>query len=379
MRLLHVYAGPFPSHQGTQVYLRGVLTALAARGHEVVLRCWHAGQGEDPPGVEVRRLRPISGGDVLTSGPHPTRAPHAALMLAALRRDLREPWDVVHAHHLEATLLAAGLGARPLLHHAHTSLAEELPTYRGGTLAGFVGAVLDRSLAASCHAAIALSERGADTLRAHGVEQVLAVPPGVDVAELSGDQGSFRRQHGLGDADWVIYTGNLDAYQDLPVLLDAVQLGGHRLLVVTGSTTDALRRELEARRVPPERFRLVQSTDFADTRDAMAAAAVGVVPRACCAGFPMKVLNLLGAGVPTVVVRGAVALIAGTVPAPAGDAAAMSAAIDALLADPTERVCLGAAARTAIARDYSWDAHAAAVEREAVALRARVTPRGPRS
>jgi glycosyltransferase involved in cell wall biosynthesis len=164
MRILHVYAGPFPTHQGTQVYLRGLLGAQAALGHAVHLRCWADGDGTPVPGVHLRRL-PRLPGATRRSGPSWGRLPRGPALVAALRSDLREGWDRIHAHHVEATLAARSLGAGPLVVHPHTALAWELPTFvsRGRRLAARAGRLLDRRVARAGEVAVALSQIG----RAH--------------------------------------------------------------------------------------------------------------------------------------------------------------------------------------------------------------------
>jgi len=328
MRLLHVYAGPFPSHQGTQAYLAQLLRAQVRQGHRVSLRCWSGGVGPVPPGVEVRRLPARPGSERLKSGPHPSRAPLALDLLRAVRRDLRQPFDLVHAHHVEAPLLARLVGARPLIHHLHTALSEELPTYGvpGGRL---VGAALDRACVRLAHGTLALSERGASLARRWGARRALSVPPGLP--EVRGHADRARERFDLPE-HVIVYTGNLDAYQELDRLVRAAASHDLPVLVVTGDDPASLLRQ--ARQAGAHRLRAIRTRALADHLDLLAAATVSVVPRSRLAGVPIKLLNSLAVGTPGVVVQGAVDAWPGVVQAPA---AALGATLQTLLADPARR------------------------------------------
>ncbi len=365
MRHLHVYAGPFPSHQGTQVAIAGLLQGQVAIGDAVVLRCWAGGVGAAPAGVEVRRL---PGGRSLRSGPSLARGPLGAALAIALRRDLRERWDAVHLHHVEAALLGAALRGVFRVHHQHTCLAEELPAYPGlGAGAGRIGAALDAACARGGDLTVALSPRGAALARAAGARDVLVLPPSVEALPAL-EERDARRALGLEDGRWVAYTGNLDGYQDLDRLVAAVALAGARLVVATADDPGGLRAAAARAGLAPERLRVVVGRDPALGWRALAASRALVVPRARCAGYPMKALNALALGRPVVAGPGALAPGPGIARAADDDVGALAAAIRTLLDDPATADRLGAEGRAwALAQGHP--ARAAAL---GAVLRARV-------
>jgi glycosyltransferase involved in cell wall biosynthesis len=284
----------------------------------------------------------------------------------------------VLAHHAEGFAIARAAraivgGDAPLVYVLHTSLGEELPTYlppsaaRLGPVAAGWGHLADRALARGADLAIAPSDRGAALLRVWGARGAVAVLPGVDASELPRfPPEEVRTAWGLPDRPWVVYTGNTDRYQDLDVALDALrEVPEAGLLVVTGAE-DGWWTEALARRGLTERVVVRVSRDLHDTARALSVAFAAVLPRRRCAGFPIKLLNHLVMGVPTVAAAGATGWEEGVVSVPDGDASAMAAALRALLDDPAAAAAVGQAGRDAVLARGTWEARTRAL-REAVA------------
>lgn len=368
--VLQVGAFPFPSHQGSQVYVSGMCRALAKRGHDVTLATYGHGEGDEPPGVRRLRAPVLPGSRFSRSGPHLSKVPLDGLLAATISAFLRRhPVDVIHAHNVEAPLvgvLAKLLAGQriPLVYNLHTSLEEELPAYWKAGLAGRLATPLGRSvdqllprISAGC---IALSQRSAVRLREQGAVNVHHVPPGVDLDELTGgDADRARRRWSLGEGPWVVYAGNADPYQDLDVLFEAMtRLPRAGLLIVSGSPLSPWQALADRLGIGPERLRLVQSASFADAKDALAAGRVAALPRATCAGFPIKLLNQLGMGRVTVAAEDSARPIEGVFSVPGRDPVALAGCLGAILEDPEMADRLGEAARRAVSARWTWDAQA---------------------
>lgn len=364
--VLQLGAFPFPSHQGSQVYMGGMARGLAWAGCTVFLAAYAQEGGSWPEGVrrvEVPRL-PIG---TLASGPHWSKPVLDAVLVHAVARCLRAGVQVVHAHNVEAPLVAWAAmrlaGRRvPLVYNLHTSLEEELPVYGPGgwrgRAAARLGRQVDRLLPRMCDASVAISARAEEQLLAHGSPRVVRIPPGVDPRELrGGDAERARRRWALGALPWVCYCGNADPYQDLPDLYAAMAaLPEAGLLIVTGSPVEPVRAAALAAGVAPSRLRVVGSVEFADALDAMAASRAAVLPRTTCAGFPIKLLNSLGSGVPTVVAEGSAQPLEGVLTVPNHRPAAIAASLRALLDDPEMARRLGEGGRQAVAARHGWPA-----------------------
>jgi glycosyltransferase involved in cell wall biosynthesis len=262
--------------------------------------------------------------------------------------------DLVHAHNVEGPVVAALFGRNgvPVVWTPHTRMADELPLWfrHGRELLGAAGSVLDSLARWVSDAAVVLGTAG-DV--AHGLD-VEVVPPGIDPADLAGADAARGRAL-AGEGPFVVYAGNTDRYQDLPDLFAAVAKADARLVVVT---PDAAGLPADA----PPGLTVVASRRWADARDVLAAAAVAVVPRRLDAGFPMKLLNQVGLGVPTIVTDGVSAPIDGVHVVPAGDPTAMAEAIRRLLDDPDEARGRAAEARLEVLTRWTWDVRGAQLE-----------------
>ncbi|MEC9388969.1 MAG: glycosyltransferase family 4 protein [Myxococcota bacterium] len=356
LRITQAAAFPFPSPQGSQVFVRGMARALARRGHEVTVVCYAHGDGREDPEYRVVRTPRIPGYENMRAGPDWVK-PLLDVALAA--RIAAVPADVVHAHNYEAPIAAYLVRRRtgvPVVYNAHNTMGEELPTYfhrpwvRNGARAA--GRWLDRSVPRRADHSVVLNQAAVRTLKRLGCDAVSMVPPGIDAAELEGVHDVP-----LEPGPWVVYAGNPDRYQDLDVLVRAMRRIPHiGLLMVSASPLS------DWKDCGLERLKLVETGDFDEVKSWVAAADVAAIPRTVCSGFPIKLLNFLGLGLPTVVAAGSAQPLPGVVEVPNGDATAMANAIDALVADRQRRETLGAFAQAHVRDACTWDARARELE-----------------
>jgi 1,2-diacylglycerol 3-alpha-glucosyltransferase len=373
-RVAIVAACPFPTLQGSQLLIRRLAHGLRARGHDAIVVTYAEGLERALAELPVRRIPRIPGLRALGSGPRAAKIVlDAALLLRLVDVVRREGIEVMHAHNYEAALI--GLVARrltgvPLIYHSHNALAEELPTYYRSRalrrLARVVGALADREVPRRADHCIAICRELVGFLRARGVGEgaIGMIAPGGSPEEFptcsAADAATIRARFGFGERPVLLYTGNLDGYQNLELLLASVGIvrrtAGDALLVLA---THAAPRDLPARlRVLPPGVRIVTAGDFATVRDLIQVADLALCPRREWSGFPMKLLNYMAAGKAVVVSAGSAKAVRhdrdGVVVSDEGPAAYAAAILD-LLAEPARRHRLGAAARRTVEDEYGWE------------------------
>lgn len=374
-RILKLAACPLPLPRGSQVLIAGLAAALQSRGHAVEVVAYAAGAGTPELPFPVHRTPawPF----LRRQDPHPSLVkPLLDVLLAreALRCAHRRPPDVLHAHNLEGLVVGLWLRRRtgvPLVYHQHNLLEPELPTYFRFPPLRWAGRALghwaDQHLPRQADACIVLHDKAAAYLQRYGVDprRVHVVPPGIDLPGPPADPATVRARYHLGDGPLVLYSGNLDHYQDLAFLREAFSLvhAARPAVQLLIATHRGGRGEPVLRARPGEAAIVVDG--WSEMRQLLAAADVFVTPRQVCWGFPIKVLNYMAAGRPIVAAAGSAQGLRHMETAwvvDNGDAPAFARAILTLLQDHALASRLGQAARFDVEYRYTWPACASAVE-----------------
>jgi glycosyltransferase involved in cell wall biosynthesis len=297
---------------GVGQHVRSLADGLVARGAAVTVAC--------PSSTQER-----FGFDrhvAVEIGTRPSL--HDLAAVSALRR-LAGEVDVVHAHGLRAGALVPA-GAVVTWHNAQLT---------GSRL----GALLERRVARRAAVTLAASADLAARARALGATDVRVAPVAAPAVVPTGRDPELGRP-------LVLSIGRLHPQKGYDVLVEALPLLGDAVVAVAGE--GPLREELE-RAAPQVRWLGHRS----DVGDLLAAADVVVLPSVWEARS-LTVQEAMRAGVPLVAtaVGGLPALVEdGAVLVPAGDSAALGAAVRSLLDDPVRAAALAARGREVAA---SW-------------------------
>jgi glycosyltransferase involved in cell wall biosynthesis len=382
MRIAMVAACPFPSPQGSQVFIGEMCARLVGRGHSVHLLTYGQGRSVESAGVEHVRIARLPGDDASRSGPTPLKPILDFMLSVALYRLLgRHRFDVVHCHNYEAAMVGIAVRAlrgAPVVYHSHNLMGDELPSYFSGSLtracAAAFGGRLDRHVPRAADAAIALCRYSAGVLAELGVDpgRISVIPPAVEDPGPAGARAPARRALGLGDDEAVVaYAGNLDAYQNLSVLvtgfarLCAARAARPTTLLVATHGPDASFTALLRAAGVLEQTRVVRCDGFGAVKEAMDAADVVVLPRRGGSGWPVKLLNYMAAG-RAIVSAGCGGKVLedgvdGLVVAD-DDAVALAEACGRVLDDAELARRIGAGARRTYLSHLTWDAVLPAIE-----------------
>lgn len=375
MRILLIAPQPFFSQRGTPINVRQMVQTLCEAGHEVHLATYSMGDPVSIPGLRIHRALPIPGVRRVPIGFSWRKvALDGMLALTTWRLIAGKRFDVVHAieESVFFALPAARLRRIPVIYDLDSWLSDQLAY--GGRLRD--GAIL-RFLRRIERAALRRS-RLAITVSASLTDAVHAMDPNVPVAQIEdcpldealrapdpARMASLRTSYSLGDRRAVVYTGNLEGYQGIDLLLDAFALVARArtdaaLVLVGGSAAQiAAVRTRAASLGIGERVVLTGQRPAEEMPEWMAIGDVLVSPRLHGGNTPLKLYSYMWSAVPIVatdlpthtqVLDASVAVLR-----PATAEGIASGILD-VLADPARFAPLGVAARARVASDYSRDA-----------------------
>jgi len=189
----------------------------------------------------------------------------------------------------------------------------------------------------------------------------------------SGEGSKARSKLGLEpEAPIVMYTGALETFQRIDYLLQAMAVvfkenaRAMLVIVVNIKNTKALEhyRSMAGALGIGDRVRFVESVPLEELPDYLAAADVTVIPRPCCPGYPIKLLNYMAAGKPTVSFAGSAKSLyhgySGYIAAN-GDIDDLARGIKLFLNDPELSKIVGVQARHSLEGVLEWSTVASGV------------------
>lgn len=288
--------------------------------------------------------------------------------------------DLIHTHQLRNTLLArvaSLIGGPPVVTHVHS------PAFRESThrITNLTTGAVDRALAGRTRRFIAVSESLARELRRLGIpaHRIRVVPNGIPLPAPAdaASRAALHAQFGIPESDAVVgMVANLRPRKGAEVLIRAAAIlrdeGQPLHLLFLGEAFREAGRDYAAElRSLVDELRLAPHTTFAgfrrDTDRLVGGLDLFALPSLFGEGLPMALLEAMGAGVPVistpvegiseVVVSGQNGLLV-----PPGEAPALAASIQGLLAEPEAARVIGQQGRATVASRYTADAMAQAIE-----------------
>ncbi len=373
MNILMIAPQPVFSPRGTPISVVNRCRALSALGHTVDLVTYPLGEDIAIDGVRWLRAPRIPGIRSVKIGPSAAKLPlDAAVLARATARVLRgrKSYDVVHTHEEAGVFgwwFSRVLGI-PHLYDMHNGLGVVLTNYGLGERHPVVRTFewLERKMLGSARSVIVVFPSLAREAEKH--------VPGTDAEIVYNVPVEPRPNHALAAemrAGWapdgepvVLYTGTLEPYQGMPLLIEAMSHvrptpAGHRpRLVVVGGRPDqvaGLRAQADGLGLG-DRVLLTGMRPPQEMTTCMAAADVLVSPRSSGSNTPLKIYSYMHSGVPIVATRieshtQVLDDLSALLVEP--DAASLAAGVDAVLADPALAARLGTGSRERGERHFS--------------------------
>lgn len=375
VKILLLAPHPFFIDRGTPIDVDLMLRALSELGHQVDAVVYGEGEDRDYPGLRIHRVAKGSWARGMRPGFSIRKLLADVLLFFRSWRLVRtRSFDVVHAGE-EAVFFAMfyqALHGLPYVYDMDSSLAQQMverfgwlrplaPLFNRAERAAIRGA---QAVAPVCNALADLArERGAhEIVTLHDISRF--VP-----SDFEAD-GSLRRTLGV-DALMLMYVGNLERYQGVDLLLEALAVALRRgvsadLVIAGGSERNIERYREQAEGLDVgDRVHFIGPWPYEHLPALLAAADILTAPRIKGINTPMKVFPYLHSGRPVLVtdlpthsqiLHDEVAELA------APDPEGFADAIQRLAEDPDRREQLGRAGRQFVEEAHTYPAHRARVE-----------------
>jgi glycosyltransferase involved in cell wall biosynthesis len=315
MDILMVAPQPFFRPRGTPLSVLHRIRGLTRLGHRVHLATYPFGDSPDIPGLTIHRAdRPPLVRDVAVGPSVAKLLLDVPLARLAARLAASGRFDLLHTHE-EAGWLGAHCRRKygiPHLYDMHSSLPRQMSTFRRFRSGLVVRAFerMERHTLNNADGVIAICPALRDQVLAGGYRGALALIENTLDFDLSPPASHavsrLRRRLGLENASIVLYTGTLEPYQGLDLLIaawPAVMTGvADARLVIVGGTESQIRRLARAAAdvSATEAVRFVPAVDPAEVPLYQQLADVLVTTRSGGNNTPLKLYQYLRAGRPIV-------------------------------------------------------------------------------
>ncbi len=230
MKILFCAPQPFFRIRGTPINVRNMVTALGEAGHQVDLLCYPYGGNLDIKNVKIIRTARFPGIRDVKVGPSLAKVPLDTLMLLkAFSLCCRNHYDVIHAVE-ESAFFAVWLKKifrTKFIYDMDSMISEQL------RYTGFTSSRPILNLAERLESSAMRNSDFVLTVCDSLTETVKKNAPGTRVVQIEDApiQSSFQENHekshklreelNLGEALCVVYTGNLENYQGIDMLVRA--------------------------------------------------------------------------------------------------------------------------------------------------------------
>jgi glycosyltransferase involved in cell wall biosynthesis len=314
LRILFLAPQPFFEVRGTPLAVLHMTRALAALGHQVDLLTFPQGSAAPSEGVRHLRSLRLPVGRVKAGASLAKMALDVPFVAEAVLRLATRRYDVVHAVEEAAHLVApfARLLRVPLVMDVDSSIPDQL-RYSGFARRGpilWAAEALERHALAHSAVAVTVCASLTNGVRARAPRlPVFQVedPPLADRRQPPEPASveALRRELALSALPVVLYSGNLESYQGVELLLDAMALlPGAQLVLMGGEPAEiAVLRERSGRLGCGDRCAFAgkrppsELPQFLDLADVLAS------PRTKGENTPFKIYTYLASGKPVVATR----------------------------------------------------------------------------
>ena len=313
MKILMLAPEPFFQPRGTPISVYFRIKALTDLGHKVDLVTYHLGEDKFIKGLKIIRIPNFFFIKKVKIGPSLTKIPLDFLLFFTAHWQLiRRRYDLIFSHE-EAALLGVVLARIQRLPHVydmHSSLPQQLENFNFSHSQFLKNLFIrmERFILKNSQAVLVICLDLMNKVRKEGFEEKITLLENfIDFDHPEYAQGEIKRkrkEYAPNEEKIVLYTGNLQPYQGIPLLLEAAaRIKNDRIIFLLvgggGSALESLKRKARklnisdkvifTGQVPPS-----QIPTFTSMADVL------VSPRLTGTNTPLKIYSFLKSGKPIV-------------------------------------------------------------------------------
>ncbi|MBU4404734.1 MAG: glycosyltransferase [Candidatus Aminicenantes bacterium] len=312
MKILMIAPEPFFEPRGTPFSEYFRIKALAALGHSVDLVTYPFGQDKEIPGLRIFRCWRPPWIKAVKIGPSPAKLIlDFFLFFKTLRRLLVGKYDLIHTHE-EGNIMGVvcqKMTRIPHLYDMHSSLVQQLDNFQFTRsrivirLFRIIENISLKNAAAVIVICRALYDYAAGITAAAKLTMIENFMDDRPAASDPEKLLRLKREVNPDGKKIVMYTGTLESYQGIPLLLDSLNFlnDDFRLVLIGGkaSQVEELGRRLQAGGLA-KRVLLLGQKSAAEIPYYLQTADILVSPRTLGTNIPLKIYSYLASGVPVV-------------------------------------------------------------------------------
>ncbi len=308
MKIMLLAPQPFFEIRGTPINISQLARALGRAGHQVDILTYPLGKNIKIANTTIYRLPKIPGIIHIPVGPSYIKIPlDILLFLKALIRGLTEKYDVIHAVEESAFfgVILKKILHVPLIYDMDSSIPQQLAytKFCQNKLLLYLAERLEEWAINNSAAVLTVCSQLTQLVSHENVVQIEDIPITETFIQPEPEKVvALKKELGINNQKIILYTGNLESYQGIELLLGSfAEVTNAKLLVVGGkperiSELQDLSRSLG----------IAQNTIFTGTRPMtdmslfLALADILVSPRRAGTNTPLKIFTYLQSGKPLV-------------------------------------------------------------------------------
>jgi glycosyltransferase involved in cell wall biosynthesis len=313
MKILMLAPEPFFQPRGTPISVYQRIKALSDLGHDVDLVTYHLGEDKDIKNLKISRIPNVFFIKKIKIGPSLKKIPlDFLLFLKASGKLLRNKYDLIFSHEEGALfgIILSKISGIPHIYDMHSSLPQQLENFdfSRSKLLKRVFSGMERFILKNSSAIIVICLDLLKQVEQEGyADKAILLENFIDfdTREFSAEEiRQKRKEFASEDKKIVLYAGNFQPYQGIPLLLEAASqiIDDRVVFVLVGESPAAVERERDKAQelgiagkvfftgqVPPSQMPL-----FISLADVL------VSPRLSGTNTPLKIYSFLKSGKPVV-------------------------------------------------------------------------------